>query len=71
MEDIAFKKAFDATISAIQPLSSERAALGSLAGRLAFGDIRSLVDVPSSDISLKDGYAVKSSDLVRASGSNQ
>lgn len=70
MEDISFNKAFDATIGAIQPLSSERVALDALVGRVAFSDIRALVDVPSADISLKDGYAVLSSDLVHASGSS-
>jgi molybdopterin molybdotransferase len=70
MEDISFKKAFDATVSAVQSLSSERAALAALVGRVAFNDIHALVNVPSADISLKDGYAVLSSDLVHASGSS-
>ena len=70
MEDISFNKAFDATIGAIQSLSSERAAVGALVGRVAFSDIHALVSVPSADISLKDGYAVLSSDLVHASGSS-
>jgi molybdopterin molybdotransferase len=70
MEDISFTMAFDATISAIRPLSSERASLDALVGRVAFSDIRALVDVPSADISLKDGYAIQSADLVHASRSN-
>ncbi len=70
MEDISFNKAFDATISAIRPLSSERSSLHALVGRIAFRDIRALVDVPSAAISLKDGYAVLSADLVHASQSS-
>jgi molybdopterin molybdotransferase len=70
MEDIPFNKAFDATIGAIRPLSSERASLDALVGRVAFRDIRALVDVPSADISLKDGYAILSSDLVHATKAN-
>ncbi len=70
MDDISFKKAFDATISAIQPLPSERVEIGALLKRVVSSDIHALVNVPSADISLKDGYAVLSSDLVLASGSN-
>jgi molybdopterin molybdotransferase len=67
MEDISFKKALEITIAGIQPLSAEDAAIERLVGRVAGEDVYSLVDVPSLDISLKDGYAVKSDDIGLAS----
>ncbi|MCI0468645.1 MAG: molybdopterin molybdotransferase MoeA [Nitrospirae bacterium] len=70
MEDISFKKAFDITINNLQPLSSEAVGIGELIGRVAAGDIFSLVDSPSHDVSLKDGYAVKSNDIEKASENN-
>jgi len=70
LEDISFKKALEITLSGIHPLSAEDAAIERLAGRAAAEDIFSLVDVPSLDISLKDGYAIKSGDIERASAGN-
>jgi molybdopterin molybdotransferase len=70
LEDISFKKALEITMSGIHPLSAEDAAIENLAGRTAEEDTFSLVDVPSSDISLKDGYAIKSGDIEWASGDN-
>jgi molybdopterin molybdotransferase len=70
MEDISFKEALELTMGGIQPLFAEDAAIGRLAGRAAAEDIFSLVDVPSLDISLKDGYAIKSDDIERASMDN-
>jgi molybdopterin molybdotransferase len=70
MEDISFKEALELTMGGIQPLFAEDAAIGRLAGRAAAEDIFSLVDVPSLDISLKDGYAIKSGDIERASADN-
>lgn len=67
MEDISFKKALEITIGGIWPLPVEDAAIGRLAGRVAGEDVYSLVDVPSLDISLKDGYAIKSDDIELAS----
>lgn len=67
MEDISFRQAFELTVGSIQPLSAEDVAVEGLAGRVTAEDAFSLVDSPSQDVSLKDGYAVKSADVERAS----
>lgn len=67
MEDISFKKALEITNNNIQPLPAEDTAVERLVGRVAAEDIFSLVDSPSHDVSLKDGYAVRSKDIERAS----
>lgn len=67
MEDISFKKALEITNNNIQPLPAEDTVVERLVGRVAAEDIFSLVDSPSHDVSLKDGYAVRSKDIERAS----
>ena len=67
MEDISFRKALGITLSSIRPLSAEDIPLEKLTGRVTADDVFSIVDVPSLDISLKDGYAVKSYDIEQAS----
>ena len=51
----------------IEPLPAEEVPLLDAAGRTLAGDIHALVDSPSVDASLKDGYAVVSEDIARAS----
>jgi molybdopterin molybdotransferase len=67
MEDISFRKAYELTISSIQPLSVEVVTIEDLAGRVTAEDLFSHVDSPSRDVSLKDGYAVITTDIERAS----
>ena len=67
MEAISFKKAIEITINSIKPLPAEDITIERLVGRVAAEDIFSLVDSPSNDVSLKDGYAVKSEDIEMAS----
>ncbi len=67
MEAISFKEAVEITINSINPLPAEDIPIERLVGRVAAEDIFSLIDCPSNDVSLKDGYAVKSEDIEMAS----
>jgi len=62
-----FERALELTLGAIEPLSCESVPLLELTGRVAATDVMALVDAPSTDISLKDGYAVSSTDVAAAS----
>ena len=64
--DISFSEAFGMTMEAISPLTGERVDISRLTGRVVSENVVSLVDAPSADISLKDGYAVCSADVERA-----
>ncbi|MCE5194458.1 MAG: molybdopterin molybdotransferase MoeA [Nitrospiraceae bacterium] len=70
MEIISYSEALQHVKNTLRPLGSESLQVLELAGRITCDDIFSLVDSPSSDISLKDGYAVRSSDIASASESN-
>lgn len=63
----SFQDAFDATVGALEPLPAETLPLSELVGRVVAEDLRALVDSPSIDASLKDGYAVRSGDVAAAS----
>jgi molybdopterin molybdotransferase len=62
----SYQEAFGATVGALNPLPPETLPLSELVGRVAAQDLPSLVDSPSIDASLKDGYAVRSSDVATA-----
>jgi molybdopterin molybdotransferase len=59
----SYEDALGATIAEIGPLPAETIPLSDLAGRITVNDIVALVDSPSIDASLKDGYAVRSADV--------
>ncbi len=63
-------RALELTLAAIEPLADESVPLLELTGRVAAAGVTALADVPSTDVSLKDGYAVCSTDVVAASSSN-
>lgn len=67
---IGFIEAFKKTIETIIPLGTEMVSLSESAGRFSATDLVSRVDSPSINASLKDGYAVKSEDVVFASEQN-
>ncbi|NTU42463.1 MAG: molybdopterin molybdenumtransferase MoeA, partial [Nitrospirales bacterium] len=67
MEPISYREAFRLTLERIGPLPTERVPVGGLTGMVLAEDIFSLVDSPSRDVSLKDGYAVISADIDGAS----
>ena len=67
---IGFTEALELTVSSVPRGGTESLALDRLAGRICSEDIVSMVDCPSVDSSLKDGYAVISSDLKEGSAEN-
>jgi len=63
---MSFPQALAETLSRVSPLGSEAVDLTSAGGRVAAQDLVALVDCPSVDASLKDGYAVHSADIATA-----
>lgn len=64
---IGFDDALAATLAAIAPLQgTEIAPLKQLTGRVVSRDLVAPADSPTGDVSLKDGYAVKSADVAQA-----
>lgn len=63
---ISYNEAYRLTLERIQPLGAEELALVPAVGRNLASDLSGLVDSPSVDVSLKDGYAVHSADIAQA-----
>ena len=63
---ISFDEALQLTYEHIQTLGSEDVELLSAVDRITACDLPGLVDSPSVDASLKDGYAIHSEDIVAA-----
>lgn len=64
---IGFPQASKLILENIHPLSPERRRLTDCLDAIATEDLHALVDAPSASTSLKDGYAVRSADIARAS----
>ncbi len=64
---ISFDEAYKLTLDHIRLLPAETAPLLAAVGRVAGQDLLAQVDSPSLDVSLKDGYAIQSADIGRAS----
>jgi molybdopterin molybdotransferase len=64
---ISYAKALARTLAEITSLEAEEVELSSASGRVVARDLDSLVDSPSVDASLKDGYAIRSADIEAAS----
>ena len=64
---VSFEEALRLTLEPIEPLGREVMELSRLLGRTAACKAESLVDSPTMDVSLKDGYAVISADVSGAS----
>ena len=60
---IGFQEAFDLTLKSISRLDTSEIPLSESLGYVSAGDIRAKVDSPSADVSMKDGYAVRWSDI--------
>jgi molybdopterin molybdotransferase len=67
---IGYDEAMRLTLENIETTGSETVDLAYLTGRVLAADLVAMVDSPSIDASLKDGYAVQSRDLIRASEDN-
>jgi molybdopterin molybdotransferase len=70
MEDVSFQTALRQILAAIAPLPAEGVSLDGAMGRVLSEKLCALVDVPSADVSLKDGYALRSSDIAHARQDN-
>ncbi|MGD9818184.1 MAG: molybdopterin molybdotransferase MoeA [Desulfomonilaceae bacterium] len=68
-EHIGYEEALNLTLKNITPLSDELCPTMQAIGRVASIPVKASVNLPSADSSLKDGYAVVSSDIDNASPS--
>jgi molybdopterin molybdotransferase len=64
---MSFAEALAETLDHVSPLGGEEVDLTRAGGRVAAQDLAALVDCPSVDASLKDGYAIHSADIAAAS----
>jgi molybdopterin molybdotransferase len=67
---LGLKEALSLTLEGIEPLPVESVALAHSIDRVAASDLHSLVDSPSRNASLKDGYAVLSREVNDATPEN-
>lgn len=67
---ISYGEARNLTLEQISSLDVEIVGIAQATGRVVAEDIRALVDSPTCDVSLKDGYAIKSADISSASSEN-
>jgi molybdopterin molybdotransferase len=70
MHYIGFDAALNLALRNISPLGSETLPTSDIVGRVCAEDVVAEIDYPSSDSSLKDGYAVLSQDVAQAGASN-
>ena len=70
MSKISYSEALSLTFANVSRLGSELIPLLDSVGRTAAEDVAALVDSPSVDASIKDGYAVLSNDVEHASVTN-
>lgn len=64
---VGYREAFDLIASNVSPVGVEEVTFASAVGRVAAEDVVALISYPSGDVSLKDGFAVKSDDVAHAS----
>ena len=67
VEYIGYRDAINLIYSNVEPVGIEELPIETCVGRIAADNIVAQVDSPASDVSLKDGYAVRSNDLITAS----
>ncbi|MCA9978040.1 MAG: hypothetical protein KC413_19905, partial [Anaerolineales bacterium] len=61
---ISYEKAYRLTLERIEALEAEEVPLLAAVGRVAAHNLVGKVESPSVDVSLKDGYAIHSADIV-------
>ena len=66
-ELIGYQEAIDLTLAHISPLNSIEILLNDSSNHRSASDVHAVVDSPSVNTSLKDGYAVRSEDIASAS----
>lgn len=62
-----YQDALNLVYANIKPVASEELSLDACAGRIVAEDLVARIDNPSTDVSLKDGFAVRSADIAEAS----
>ncbi|MCK4863406.1 MAG: molybdopterin molybdotransferase MoeA [Dehalococcoidales bacterium] len=67
---VGYREAFELIASHIRPVGIDEMSLDQSVDRIAAGDVVAQVSYPSIDVSLKDGFAVKSVDVAAASRQN-
>ena len=68
---IGYANALQITLDTISPLAGEWVDLAGCSDRIAYETLCARVDSPSSDASMKDGYAVRSSEIRAAAPENK
>jgi molybdopterin molybdotransferase len=66
MYDIGFDTALECALANVEPVGRESVRTSEIVGRVCAEDVVALIDYPSSNSSLKDGYALVSGDVARA-----
>jgi molybdopterin molybdotransferase len=64
---IGYEEAFNLVCSNLQPVGVEETSLDSCVGRVLSEDLVAMISYPSTNISLKDGFAVRSEEVSAAS----
>jgi len=64
---VGYQEAFNLVCSNVQPVGVEEIPVGLSVGRVVAENLVALVSYPSGDVSLKDGFIVKSEDVAGAS----
>ncbi|MFC1905723.1 hypothetical protein ACFLXL_02820 [Chloroflexota bacterium] len=64
---IGYQDALDLVYEHVHPVGIEELPLDTCDSRIATEDVLALINNPSSDVSLKDGYAIRSEDIAVAS----
>ena len=63
---IGYKEAFHLVCSNVHPVGTEELPLDSCVGRIVSDELTARVSYPENDVSLKDGFAVRSEDVAAA-----
>lgn len=64
---VGYREAYDLICENVKPMGTEEVVLAEAPGRITAGDLLAKLSYPSADVSLKDGFGVKSSDVAGAS----
>jgi molybdopterin molybdotransferase len=64
---LGYQDALNLVYANVHSVGTEKLPLDACTGRIVVEDLIALVDNPSTDVSLKDGFAVKSEDIAQAS----
>jgi molybdopterin molybdotransferase len=68
---VGYREAFDLISENVRPVGVEELSMAGGVGRIAAADVVARVSYPSVDVSLKDGFAVKSPDVADAAVRHQ